>query len=474
MATPSQRDEENSYVTLAKDALRELSAPYYASGSKILSRIDLFSGDQVVSCVQDEDGAATQNLDTYFLKVVEYCSCFLTAWRVSQKLSDPIAIRPKVPIDDLIAGVLRSLGYDQSSMPVEGSSLRYYPQPYLMADLDLPFIDVASQIIILLCDYIEWSGNQNSVLSHAALLAIEQAVAFLSAPTTYISNEKDSSIGWAFLASESCDSRKRPLNEQRHALPTAWAIAALARYLELKGETKKRRELIDAAKALLPRTLIWLKKLTMENRLCSAGEGAGQMPNLAAHNYVTEALINLADAKVSGAREAAIASVLPFLAELDRGDEAYRDFEVALTYPLYPKKGMVGYADRAVWANCLATLASCVSLLRGDVKADLQPRVRRHCDEIVKKIAIHRRHQSGLWSVDYVRFHWTLAAIEGLLRYAIHATQETRSVSKDAIAFAVAAALRSPQVGEAVQRAVIEALWKTDAEIMDLNEEVNA
>jgi hypothetical protein len=394
----------------------------------------------------------------YVAKVMEFVETFLVANRLTKELRLegvwPLNFTPT----ECVAAILDVVGRGTGEKRMV-KDLRYYPAPHLQFEVNTPFIDFAGFLMVLLQDYLRWSPVKGDKIAAAARLEIDSAIEFLADPDTYIADS--TGVGWAFVPKSACNQNHGELRLHRHILPTAWAVTAIQRFLAMPDADATLK---TQAAALLPKVLSWVGALRTDSGLFLNSERKEQQPNLAGHNYVTEVLLTLAEREVSGADKLAITAVDRFLDALDQPNT--RDqFEMYIVYPVFLTRGLVRYNDHTTWATCLATLAFGVSLLKDQLAQDggseRLSRARTHCNDMAKHILDERRNERMVWQKGYFQFHWTLTAVEALLRTARYAQRENLSISTDGIVQAVHVLLEDSRFQGALRTALLAAIRKT-------------
>lgn len=453
---------QNPYLRDVERALDVLNEMANEPGQSQFQRTFPFSmpewGVETKAFPIDDDVPNTDEMAGYVIKEMEYVQTFLVAHRLTKEMRKeglwPMSFGPQ----EHIAAILDVVGSGRETVE---ERRRYYPRPHVGADMDNPFVDFAGFLVIILLDYLMWAGTGGGEVAAAARREVDEAIGFLLDPRTYI--EDDTGVGWAFVQGVVCDERKGGTPAlHRHILPTDWAIVAIQRYCALPDADP---ELRATAVSLFPRMLAWITSLKTDERMFRSSDRP-DTPTLAGHCFVLEALLPLVDSDVPGAEPLALEAVGRFLDELDR-PTARDDFERNMTFPVYitGMQGVLQYTDRTTWATCLATLALSVPFLvesLGQEAATGQvARARMHCDQMARYLVQERRDERGVWDKFYFRFHWTLTAVEALLRVNRYAQRETFETSIDAIVQAVDLVLRDSRFQNALRDTLITAIGKT-------------
>jgi hypothetical protein len=390
--------------------------------------------------------------------LMEYIETFLVAHRLTKEMGVdniwPLGFTP----NEFIRAILDVVGRSISGGEEPRGKLRYYPRPHLQTEVDTPFVDFAGFLVVLLLDYLKWVGGGGDQLAKAAFLEVHEAIRFLLAPATYI--EDGSGVGWSFVPKGVCNEKRWPLRQHRHILPTAWAVVAIQKYSTILGADPKLKEI---AIALLPRVLDWVKQLRTENGLFRSSERKEPL-NLAGHNYVTETLLTLSDHGVSGAEDLTAEALDRFLIELSQ-PTAREEFEMNLAYPVaIANKPQMQYGDRTTWATCLATLALGTDfLVKQGGSPDQLALARMRCNEMAAYVLLDRRQERGIWQKSGFQFHWTMTAVEALLRTTRYAQQEVFDTSVDAIVQAVDLILDDNKFKDALRSALLRAIRKASS-----------
>lgn len=415
----------------------------------------------------DDDQPQEEFFSAYVTKEMEYVGCFLLAQRLANEMNQGSMVPKGVQLDDFIEAILYTVGRGIDEKR-QTEVLRYYPLPHLQGDLELPFVDFSGFLAVTLSDYLLLASPSES-LAKAARAELDTIVEFLTHSDTYIEDQRG--VGWGFLRHKDCNTRRMPLGHHRHVLPTAWALVAIQKWVQAFGSTGDK---LNRFQPLLPNVLTWLTSLEPDKGLYPGGEIFAR--NLAAQNYVTEALITLAELKVAEAKPAAIKALYRLIEELDRGEIARKDFELNIAYPVAPGEGkpFMQYPDRTTWATVLATLELGIPLLREpgvhDEAREYLERAKRLCADMIRHILGERRGPHGLWQRDYLQFHWNLTAVEALLRYSRYAETEKFAFSEEALITALDFALQDG----AFKQAFREAMRKSVKLTLDYQERFGA
>ena len=404
----------------------------------------------------DDDIPVTNSMAAYVVKQMEFVQTFLVTHRLTKEMEIeslwPLSFSPT----EQIAAILDVVGCGKESL---AERRRYYPQPHVVVEVDKPFVDFAGFLVIILLDYLMWVGTGGGEVAAAARREVDEAIRFLLDPSTYI--EDDAGIGWAFIERIECSERRGEPRLHRHILPTDWATVAIQRYCTLPNADPELRK---TAVSLLPRVLEWIANLRTDERMFRSSERA-ELPTLAGHCFMLEALLALVEAEVPEAEPLALEAVGRFLNELDR-PTARDDFEMNIAYPVYiTDRPGFQYGDRTTWATCLSTLALTVPFLvespGQEATVEQVARARTHCEQMARYVLEERRNDLGVWQRNYFQFHWTLTAVEALVRVSRYARREVIETSVDAIVQAVDIVFRDTRFQSALRDALIPAIRRT-------------
>ena len=416
----------------------------------------------------DGDSPIDDKFSSYIFKIMEYVQSFLVVERLSKEMKLgrmlPKGFDPNVYIEYILYEIGRGLEGKRNN-----EMLRYYPMPHLQVNFDIPFIDFAGFLSILLFDFISWKGDNVSEISQAAIAEIDTALDFLINPSTFI--EDDDGIGWGFIPGQKCDTRNIKLASHRHPLPTAWAIVALCRNLSRKDLNVDIKTKIND---ILEKSLKWLISLRRPEGLFGT-QIKSPTEELVNHNYITEALLTLMDNDIVGSKEIGLEALERFLVTLSNTDEAFRIFDPNIQYSIRIKSTpALAYADHTTWATLLSTIAYGVSFLRKSEAENADDNLllaRNICAKMARHIVLERRNSANLWQRSYLQFHWVLTAVESLMRFTRFAQPDRFDTSVDAVMQAVNLALRNEQVIDVIQNQLVKTL-KTMSAIYSLDENV--
>jgi len=412
---------EKPGVAAVREALKQLALARRESTSAGLVRYRRFqvqgdTGAEKTWLPCDADRPPIEgSVEYYVMKLMEFVQTFLVADRVGKDITTGPPLLPPIKLQVYIERILAVV---YSGKP--GDAPRYRPFPHLkLLDVKTQFVDFAGFLVVLLTDYARWAADGKLESVQFARKAADEAMAFLVADDTFIM-DKDGRVGWAFVQKTQCrESAGRPVEQHRHIFPTARAIVAIQRYADAEQIDET---LVVKARKLLHGASSWIESLSTrrEAGLYFASD-SNEQPFLADHIYATEALLSLhAQEKGQNAK----------LALRDRCQEAVNrllkevsdqrtvvDLDRPITHHI-PIKGYdadVPYDNRATVATCMSTLCQGIDVVTAKEQRE---RIRRVCDRFLYMLLSDRRSPANLWPREYLQFHWTLGAVEALLRYA--------------------------------------------------------
>ncbi len=452
---------DNFYNTFARDALKGLSL-FGTAGNPLREEMFVSSSlpEARIRFLVDADIPSTYEVESYIKKFADFVSVFLIASRLAE-----VPVPPSIEIEKYVDLLIRIVGGSgDGEVPRKREDMHYNPSPALSAQLGTPFIDFCGSFAVTLIDYLTYAGkdNMSADVSGMAKREVLQILHFLTDPETFI--EVDEKIGWAFVSGSDCDDGKGiPIPDQRHILPTAWAVTALARGWALCKELGEEAELRKKIKGeILPKALAWIDTLKTENGLYKISAVERDF-DLVGHNFATETLITMSDMEIPGSVEESIEAVERFTQLLDEDYQGtYENFEANIGYRVYVKsKPVISYDDKTTWAHCLSTLALSFSALekRSDATEELREKLRNHCVSMADQIInVRRNSESGLWDEKYLQIHWNLAAVEALLRLENFVSIERYEISDEHIRSAVARLMDSVEFQSSLEEHLIGAL----------------
>lgn len=461
-----KKTSSRPYIEAVQDALKALSLrpeeirgfeatrPGSVRYETFIDPID--EGKPDIDVPGDIDRPTSSDLEIYISKLMEYVATFLVADRLGKELGTPPLVPPQQNdhLTEYVKRILQLVGHGTGEER-ETEQKKYYPFPHLQAlAVDVPFVDFAGFLIVLLTDYVRWNADDDSVITKAARNEAEVAFDFLTDPGVYIEDEQG--IGWTFVSAQNCDDNlAKPLPKHRHVFPTVKAIMAIEHYCHSKDSDAGR---VKRARALLPRTLEWLSVLARAEKGMFFASEINAAPFLLDHLYATEALLTLAP-QVSEAKPLVLDALNRFLDELDKDDVTVYEFSRQMSHRIELKgsPAYLFYNDRATWATCLIVLAQGVDFLINNAAGAGQiARARKHCNNIALSLLTERQNPTQLWPQDFLQFHWVHSAVEALLSYSIYVPPQEIATSVDDIIQAADLLLRDEKFIRLFRELLIE------------------
>lgn len=477
MSDDNEGTVDDGHIDAVREALRSLAgdgSQPEESFSVQRKPFDAPDSDDAIDLPADCDSPATRDYAGYLVKQMEYVQTFLVAHRLGRELSiSPPLVPGGRTISPHIRRVLAAIGRG-SELERPTKELRYYPLPYLPAEItvNVPFVDLAGFIIVLLTDYKRWVGDQQPSISAAADAEIETALEFLIDENTFIKDERG--IGWAFVPKTDCPTRdvRNKLPEQRHVFPTARAVVAIRRFLASSDDDSV---LAQRAKSVLPEVLSWLETLNRKDGEFFFSGDRDSSPYMSDHVYATEALITLANLRSPelDARPLAVKGIEVLLKDMGRGTQqgAWGEMERLDSYPVYLASGnsLIHYKSRATRATLLATLSQGIEML--DAGNILRNRLRSNCFQIVRDLVVNQKNPAGLWPKEYTQFHWVLAAVEALLRFSQHVPRVNLDTSVEEIHRAIDLLLRDETFASMLRELLVKKLEEVQMAVSQVEDD---
>jgi hypothetical protein len=291
--------------------------------------VDPLSGD-VVLLPGDAARVYTEDLAGYIAKLVEYIQCFVSTHRLASQI--PKAPLPVLPpglvLDRHVERVLRVVGRTPGEdRDDETELLKYCPRPYFRESLNVPFVDFAASLAMMLMDYVKWAAaSESDSLTAAAKAEIRTAMKFLIDESTYISGD-GGTIGWSHVPGAKCrtdGTLSLPL--LRHVYPTSKALRAIQRFCS----DYRNDGLVFSAKELLPGVARWLRSLGKRDpKGFYYATDVERRPYLDDHCYATDAALALREMGVERADTVAVDAVKRLANQLNDG---WGDLERLVVY----------------------------------------------------------------------------------------------------------------------------------------------
>ena len=116
-------------------------------------------------------------------------------------------------------------------------------------------------------------------------------------------------------------------------------------------------------------------------------------------------------------------------------------------------------SSKCTSATALATLSQAVKFLK-DTAREQQYEAQSICSKVSHILKEIRRGEDGLWPKKNARFHWTLSAVEALMRYASFVPDTQLTTSDEKLLLALAKTLEHPRVKKVLHEVLLGELRK--------------